>query len=133
MRFTAIDSGGYRTCGIREDGSAHCWEPDDPYSRLGPEGRYTSISTSWGTCALRDDGSAVCWSDGHWQPESPPEDHHFKAISVNDSHICALRDDGAPVYWGWGDFGQAFPPAGELFPKLALIPNPPKDGLGDSP
>ena len=99
MRFTAIDSGDYRSCGIREDGSAHCWEPDDLYSRFGPEGRYTSISTSWGTCALREDGSAVCWSEGYWQPESPPEDHHFKAISVGDSHICALRDDGAPVCW----------------------------------
>ena len=81
-------------------GSAHCWERG-LYSRPGPEGRYTSISTSFNTCGLRENGSAVCWVGGLIQADSPPEDHYFKAISVGDSHICALRDDGAPICWEW--------------------------------
>ena len=100
-RFTTISSGRHQTCGLREDGSVHCWGPKAAHNIIFlPESeRFTTISVSDYACGLRKDGSMVCWWAAFEQPASPPEDHKFADVATGGIQTCAVRCDGTVMCW----------------------------------
>ena len=57
---------------------------------------------------------------GPGNPEYPPDDEHFGAISSGGSHVCALRLKArTPVCWGSDAWGQASPPEDERFAAIS--------------
>ena len=115
--FVSINSGGFHTCGLREDGSVICWGVEvEEHSYLGvgqtspPESeRFVSISSGWNhSCGLREDGTAVCWgpepssgSFGGWD-ETPEEP--FAWIDAAGGYTCGQHLGGGVECWGgWSD------------------------------
>lgn len=80
--FQQLAVGGATTCGLAQDGSAHCWESN----RLGTMG----------------DGSTV----GSAAPKAVTPPHRFTAISAGGSHTCGLADTGSIHCWGSDASGQ---------------------------
>ena len=66
-RFTAISSGMWHTCALRESGSAVCWGADGDMVDFGqasppPGERFVSIGSGMEhTCAVTLEGGLVCW------------------------------------------------------------------------
>ena len=112
--FTAISTGLFHTCGLREDGAAVCWGLNEVGESSPPAGlTFTAISAGgFHTCGLREDGSAVCWGDDGEGQASPPEGETFTAISSGNGHTCGLRIDGSAVCWGFDGDGRTSPPEG---------------------
>ena len=60
-KYTEIETTGLHTCGVRTDGTAHCW--GDGRREIPPQDeRIASIAVGPGfACGLREDGSLACW------------------------------------------------------------------------
>ena len=133
-RFTTISSGSNQTCALREDGTDRCWGPHGVSSRFRlirdrdflEDEQFTAIGVSGFACGLRENSSVACWSAGFWQPDSPPEDHRFKAIGVSGDQACALRGDGVLVCWVWFYDDAVLVDDG---PLIAISPGAPVCGL----
>ncbi len=129
MRFTQVSAGLGHSCGLRSDGSVHCWT----FSALAHSSRgvpvdetFTFIDSGrWSPCGLKADGSVICWGE---DLRSPHEDHRapeggygpFEKFAVGFAHGCGIKSDGTAQCWGWGRFGGRNVPAGETFQKLSL-------------
>jgi len=82
----AIDTGGYHTCAILDDGSVSCWGGSNYYGQLG-DGTNTNRITPTQTSSLGADRTAV-------------------AITAGSVHTCAILDDGSVSCWGRNSNGQ---------------------------
>ena len=56
----------YHACGLKPDGSVHCWGADSYGERADRTGPYTQVSAGgYHTCAIRrGDGTGECWGAG---------------------------------------------------------------------
>ena len=121
----AVSAGGWRTCGLKTDGSFLCWgDPTGGYdhNRGEPTGLSDFRSISVGsehTCAVRAGGELYCW--GRYGEAGPPggESDGFSSVSVGEWHICGIKIGGAVECWSTTDYdwnpeaesGQTEPPA----------------------
>ena len=124
-RLIAVSAGGWRTCGLKTDGSFLCWgDPSGGYDHNRGEppahSDFRSISAgSEHTCAVRAGGELYCW--GRYGEAGPPggESDGFSSVSVGGWHICGIKIGGAVACWSTTDYdwnpeaesGQAEPPA----------------------
>lgn len=90
LRFTAITSGFFHSCGLDVGGRAWCWG-DDEYRQLG-------TSAPGQPC----DGVSTC----HARPVAVETALRFASIAAGTTHTCALTADGAAWCWG-GGYGGA--------------------------
>ena len=117
-KYTSIETNGSQTCGVRTDGTAHCW--GSSHSTPPEDERFVSIAPGSGfACGLREDGSLTCWGSMGVSSKGP-----FSEISTGYEHACALRPDGTVECWGqwikdrYGE-GATAPPDGELFTNIS--------------
>ncbi len=127
-KYTSISTNRGHTCGVRTDGTAHCWGGFRFGAIPPPDERFVAIEPGVGhACGLREDGSVSCWGDVepsifNWAIlgiETSPGP--FAEISNGGRHICGLRTDGTVECWG-GDpngYGHTSPPAGERFTEIS--------------
>ena len=125
-KYTEITTHVGHTCGIRTDGTAHCW---GQYRETPPQDeRFVSIAPGRGhACGLREDGSLYCWGridifGGPYvsaDPGSGISEGPFTEITAGGNHICGLRLDGTVVCWGDGRKGETSPPEGERFTEVS--------------
>ncbi|MDQ6776796.1 MAG: chromosome condensation regulator, partial [Actinomycetota bacterium] len=87
---TAISSGDYHTCVIRNDGSVLCWG-------FGADGRLGYGNTA---------NVGATETPGSVGPVNLGPGHTAKAISAGGGHTCAILDDGSVRCWGFGYSGQ---------------------------
>ena len=125
-RFTSISIGAHRTCGLAEDGVAHCWGNvmrgpatgedlgwtvrDVPTRVAGdlPLARLADGSAI--TCGLDADGRAYCWGliprGGTTVYEDVPDpvegDFRFEQIAAGANFACGLTEEGTVYCWGHG-------------------------------
>lgn len=87
---TAISSGDYHTCAIRDDGSVLCWG-------YGADGRlgYGNTNNVGDTMPPAAAG-----------PVDLGAGRTATAISAGDGFTCAILDDGSVRCWGYGEEGQ---------------------------
>ena len=127
-KYTSITTNRTQTCGVRTDGTAHCW--GDFRTTPPVDERFVSIAAGAGhACGLREDGSIFCWGDirsslGFNLPADPGtviSRGPFSEISTGGWHICALRPDGTVECWGEDRYGYSAtsPPDGELFTEIS--------------
>lgn len=121
-KYTAIATAYTQTCGVRTDGTAHCWGAN---RAIPPEDeRITSIAVGSGfACGLREDGSAVCWGNiknsrgldvpadpGSWTgSEQAPE------IYTGFGYVCKDFLSGRIECSQDGEHGEFSPLNGESF------------------
>ena len=118
--FTAIDSGGTITCGIRADATAQCWggqvtaEPFPP-----PPGAFTSISQGDRVaCGLRPDRDLYCWSTAFGSSHSPVRvSGPFEELDFGAKYAYGIRPDGTVACW-WGSADSLCDPPPGRFTKL---------------
>ena len=121
-KYTAITTNVKHTCGVRTDGTAHCW---GAYRGIPPQDeRFVSIAPGFKyACGLREDGSLSCWgTTTNFRGLNMPADlgletssGPFTEITADRGHICGLRPDGTIECWRDDEGGEASPPEGELF------------------
>ncbi len=116
-RFTAVSTGLFYACGIREDSTLVCWGDDKVYYPDGnptgvldpPDGRFSAIASSkeaMFSCGLRENGTIVCWgSDLDVYGRSLDlitnvPSGRFTSVSVHGYHACGLRETGKAECWG---------------------------------
>ena len=121
-QISAIDEAS-RSCGLKEDGSVHCWSlfPEAPLVTL--EGSYLAISLTNSLCGARAEGGVVCWQWDYATSEFVAEEISdmagtYMALSADTEHICGILQDGrvecsesAEGFWGPG---RADPPDGRF-------------------
>lgn len=132
-KWVQIASGGYQTCGIRDDGTAWCWGNNES-GQLGNNslvnshlpvlvaGGHTFSQITAGnyfSCGLRTDNKAYCWGwnqlgqvgDGSTYsdkqvPTAVAGNNSFSSIASGRNHTCGiLQSTGAMKCWGSADQG----------------------------
>ena len=86
-------------CGLKEDGSLHCW---DIYRGAPPvtlEGSYLAISPANRLCGARTEGGVVCWRWDYATMECVAQEISemtgtYMALSYGTEHICGILQDG---------------------------------------
>ena len=111
--FTAITADNGHSCGLRTDGTAQCWGPNNDYGQTdAPSGAFTAITAGGEhSCGLRTDGTAQCWGNNNDGQADAPQGA-FTAITAGGFHSCGLRTDGTAQCWGNNYDGQADAPSG---------------------
>lgn len=118
------------SCGVRDDGSAYCWGPNN-YGQLGTGDQDDSripidvgvltdvVTISPGgshTCAITE-SDTFCWgfpgsvgdgngSENRFSPVPVTSDETFVAIDAGSNHTCAVTDGGDVYCWGNCGRGQ---------------------------
>ena len=122
-KYTAITTNRTHTCGIRSDGTLHCWgdfraipPADQRFVAVAPGALYA--------CGLRENGSLTCWGDIHFGlgvglPAEEIRGERFTKITAGGLHICALRPDGSVECWGEDSYGETSPPVEERFSEIS--------------
>lgn len=133
-RLTAITAGGFHTCALTQEGSAHCWGRNEfgqlgdgsqsnrmaPVRVQGLNGIVTAMAAGSGhTCAVMEGGSVYCWGhndsgqlgDGSTTDSNIPvavEGLGGAAVEIvaGWSHTCALLVEGTVYCWGKNASGQ---------------------------
>lgn len=109
--FVAISQLFVRSCGLRSDGSAVCFDIDQPDVVEAAPVPLRAVSAGMnGPCGLRaSDGHPLCWKPN--SPSSPPAEE-LSALSVGGTFACGLRLDGTLTCWGKGNAGELAAPSG---------------------
>jgi len=89
--FESVTAGGLFTCGIKNDGTAHCWGGDH-VGQLGTDSSWQIETCSGYRCS------------GYPRPVSG--EHSFVQLSAGWGHTCGVRTDGTAYCWGSNDSGQ---------------------------
>ena len=79
-RFSTISAGSGSACAIRTSGEIACWGGNTARQNDVPDGRFTTVSTSYShyanidhTCAIRESsGTIECWGSNNWGQATPP-------------------------------------------------------------
>ena len=126
-KYTAIATSGKHTCGLRTDGTAHCWGASSVIPPL--DKRFVDIAPGLArfACGLREDGSLLCWGNiNAYLDRKLPADYGisisrgpFSEISAGGWHICGLRPDGIVECWGEDQSGETSPPDGARFREIS--------------
>lgn len=144
LEFASISAGGWITCALALDGSAHCWglgnngalgngseEERHVPTPVASDLRFTSITTGGlHACALEaESGAAYCWGansqgelgDGTVDDRSVPTavagGLSFRAIAAGIGHTCGVTVDGQGYCWGSNTQGRLG--TGNLLDQLA--------------
>jgi alpha-tubulin suppressor-like RCC1 family protein len=131
--FSAVEAGGYHTCGMTTVGSIHCWGYN-AYGQLG-DGTQTSRPSpvayvggvdlqsvtvgGWTTCGDDAGGSWHCWGWGRLgergdgvlsevqvTPVAVQGGHTFAIVNIGAYHTCGLTARGDAYCWGNNGQGQ---------------------------
>ncbi|WP_419551559.1 RCC1 domain-containing protein [Candidatus Poriferisodalis sp.] len=107
-RTVAISGGQSHACALKSGGVLTCWG-NNRYGQLdGPDGTFTTIST---TCWTPPGASSPeCWGiseSGKLGPQGT-----FTAISTGQYHSCGIKTDGTVACWGRNYQGQSDAPDG---------------------
>ena len=92
--FTQVIAGFDRTCAIRDDGSATCWERDYQPDGSGPKQQIHTNNLD-GVCWLNADGTVDCGAG----MAGPPSSGTYTSISVGSYIACAIDNDDEAVCW----------------------------------
>ncbi|MDL1910257.1 hypothetical protein FBQ81_06120 [Chloroflexi bacterium CFX6] len=111
----AVAAGGVHTCGLRADGTLHCWgwnyygQTDVP----APNENWLQVSAGdFHTCGLKADGTLQCWGeDDFWRTRVPAPNANWAQVSAGGDHTCGLKADGTLRCWGRNNVGQTNVPA----------------------
>lgn len=134
LTFTFLVAGSDFTCGVADDGSAHCWgdngngalgdgnETVDSASPVAVAGGLTFRSLAAGgshACGVTEGGAAYCWGyDGSGQlgdgetgtdrdePTAVVGGLSFDGVTGGESSACGWTADGTTYCWGANDSGQ---------------------------
>ncbi|MBA2661632.1 MAG: hypothetical protein H0U74_05015 [Bradymonadaceae bacterium] len=121
-------SSGFELCGVREDGSAHCWRagawtalPGSDWKTLQSGTLLSALRTH---CGLKTDDSVWCFGDNRTgmlgvgtaenstEPVRIVEPGPWRSVHVGSEHACAIKNEGS--LWCWGkhglDGGEHFAP-----------------------
>ena len=93
---------GSHVCGLRRDGTLHCWSWDQDRYVAPPSGKFTQITAGDGHfCALATSQRVRCWIDESYRlPQRVPTPlGEFVQISSAGSTACGLRSDGTATCW----------------------------------
>ena len=130
VKFSAVDGGPNRTCGVTPARLAYCWGFPPPGGGFGnglwqptqEPGLSDVVAIDAGgtdhVCALTGSGVVLCWGSNASgqlgtgastaqttsEPQAVAGGHVFRALALGDSHSCALAEDGSA--WCWGDNGR---------------------------
>ena len=75
--FVALSTGAPE-CGIKADGTAHCWHIWPNVGSPPPTETFTQISAGkHHACGLRTDGTIACWGDNHYGQATPPNGNYL--------------------------------------------------------
>ena len=124
-KYTTITTNRSHTCGVRTDGTTHCWGDSRAIPPL--DERFVAIAPGWGhACGLREDGALSCWGYIPSIDVNLPADpgigtsgEPFTEITNGGGHICGLRPDGTAECWGHDRYGETSPPDGERFTEIS--------------
>ncbi|MDB4882213.1 MAG: hypothetical protein JWL95_979 [Gemmatimonadetes bacterium] len=117
-----IDSGGYSSCGIRNDGALLCWGQGSSFA-TGVTPTAMDNARDWGrvrvdtthACALKTNGALYCWgSNGYGQLgdgtrasrtalQQVGVDRDWVDVALGQYFTCAAKKDGS--VWCWGKNG----------------------------
>lgn len=134
LRFASLSAGGAFTCGVAEDGSAHCWgnngngalgdgnAPTDSAAPVAIEGDLSFRTLAAGSshvCGVTTSGAAYCWGfNGSGQLGDGEAGTHrdvptavvgglsFEGAAGGEGSTCARTEEGEAYCWGANDFGQ---------------------------
>jgi alpha-tubulin suppressor-like RCC1 family protein len=101
--FIALAAGSAHTCGLKTDGSLHCWG-NNAYGQLGI-----------GTTASAAVPVRV----------PAPDARRFVAVAAGDYHTCAITDDGTAYCWGSqlaGELGVGAVAPAQCVTDYAVLP-----------
>jgi alpha-tubulin suppressor-like RCC1 family protein len=132
--FIQVAAGGNRSCGIRSNGTVHCWGEDSegglgngtpltnsgtPVQVTGPTSAARIAMGRGHACALRTDGEVRCWgSDSAGQigngatlsnantSANIPYANGAIGISAGGNNSCSIHPGGETRCWGANDQGQ---------------------------
>jgi alpha-tubulin suppressor-like RCC1 family protein len=130
--FSSIAAGFAHTCGLGDDGVAHCWgqnsdgqlgdasrENRNVPTPVATDSRFGSLSPGGAhTCAVATVGEAYCWGRGDdgalgsgttvstRRPEPVHTTTPFATITAGNNHTCAVTKSGSPQCWGANSYGQ---------------------------
>lgn len=132
LRFSAVSTGAFHTCGLTTVGDAYCWGANDigqlgdgtmtertsPVSVSGGL-RFVALSAGSGhTCGLTSTGAAYCWGFGvlgqlgdgagatSLTPIAVAGGLAFSSISAGGWSTCGVATSGDAYCWGDNVFGQ---------------------------
>lgn len=110
--YTQVTVGGYRSgeyaCGLRPDGSVHCWRAgarDEYEGRLSPPSdvRFVKIDAGWlSVCGITLDNALACWGDESLETgisRNVPEGRYVD-VAVGQVRACAVAEDTSVLCWG---------------------------------
>ena len=86
-------------CGLKEDGSVHCWSDAGRAPLVTLEGSYLAISPVTRLCGARTEGGVECWGWDDATSESVAQEISdmtgtYVALSSGSEHICGILQDG---------------------------------------
>jgi hypothetical protein len=95
-------------CGIRADGSLHCWGRSDRSVAEHPEGVFSGVSAARrAACGLRADRTMECW--GRWYSDVRHDSQvvapsgTYAKVDLAEEQACAIGTDGQVTCFGSSD------------------------------
>lgn len=130
--WSSVAAGGYRTCGLDEEGSLLCWGASDDALRndpnvvrtkpekFGDEGAWSVIAQGYNhTCGITADHALFCWGanelgqvgDGtrgrKFTPSSPVAlDGEWRSVALGENHTCGVTTENELYCWGSNGRGE---------------------------
>lgn len=119
--FARIAAGARHTCGLDEEGAAHCWgrAAEGQLGRGGVNAATGPLAVPGvpplvdldaqhdRTCGLDEVGTVHCWGGTAGEGPAPVEAPiAFQRVAVGRDHVCGLGEAGEVHCWGSNERGQ---------------------------